>query len=65
MSLTDGIGNIAAGRAESKPMCLGGTPMRRFMVGAIPVVLPLVGGPSQPPLASATATIDWNAGACN
>jgi glyoxylase-like metal-dependent hydrolase (beta-lactamase superfamily II) len=62
--LRDGIEKIAAGRAESKPMCLGGTPMRRFMVGAFPVVLPLVGGPSQPPLASATATIDWNAAAC-
>ncbi len=62
--LANGIGDIAAGRGTSKPMCLGGTPTRRFSVGDFPVVLPLVGGPSQPPLASVTTTIDWNAGPC-
>lgn len=62
--LAQGIGDIAAGRGTSTPMCLGGTPTRRFSVGDFPVVLPLVGGPPQPPLASVTTTIDWNAGPC-
>jgi glyoxylase-like metal-dependent hydrolase (beta-lactamase superfamily II) len=62
--LANGIGEIAAGGGTSSPMCLGGTPTRRFSVGDFPVVLPLVGGSPQPPLASVTATIDWNAGPC-
>jgi glyoxylase-like metal-dependent hydrolase (beta-lactamase superfamily II) len=62
--LAAGIGQIAHSHAESKPTCLGGTPMRRFDVGAFRVVLPLIGGDSQPPLASVTATIDWDAGPC-
>jgi glyoxylase-like metal-dependent hydrolase (beta-lactamase superfamily II) len=62
--LANGIGEIAAGGGTSKPMCLGGTPTRRFSVGDFPVVLPLVGGSPQPPLASVTTTMDWNAGPC-
>jgi hydroxyacylglutathione hydrolase len=62
--LTRGVGEIAAGRAASTPSCLGNTPMRRYLVGVFPFVLPLPGGPEQRPLGSVTETLDWDAGAC-
>jgi len=62
--VTRGVGEIAAGRAVSTPSCLGNTPTRRYLVGAFPFVLPVPGGPDQPPLGSVTETLDWDAGAC-
>jgi glyoxylase-like metal-dependent hydrolase (beta-lactamase superfamily II) len=55
---------IADGKLDSKAMCLGGQPMRRFDVGAFAFVLPA--DPSEPlkPLASATQTLDWLGAAC-
>jgi glyoxylase-like metal-dependent hydrolase (beta-lactamase superfamily II) len=63
--LARGIADIAAGRqTDSRPICLAGTPMRRFMIGAFPVLLPLPGGAVQVPLESVTATVDFEGGAC-
>lgn len=62
--LTHGVGEIAAGRAEPTSSCLGNTPMRRYLVGVFPFVLPVPGGPDQQPLGSVTETLDWDAGAC-
>lgn len=62
--LASGVELIAAEKAIATPSCLGGAPMRRYMVGAFPFVLPMPGGPAQPPLASVTATIEWNGGPC-
>lgn len=62
--LAHGIGEIAAGHASANPMCLGGTPMRRFNVGVFPVVLPVVGGATLPPLGTVTETLDWEGGSC-
>jgi glyoxylase-like metal-dependent hydrolase (beta-lactamase superfamily II) len=62
--LAAGIADIAAGRAVSKPMCLGGIPMLRYDVGAFPIVLPSASGATLAPLGSATETLDWLGGAC-
>ena len=62
--VTRGVGEIAAGRAVSTPSCLGNTPMRRYLVGDFPFVLPVPGGPDQPPLGSVIETLDWDPGAC-
>jgi glyoxylase-like metal-dependent hydrolase (beta-lactamase superfamily II) len=63
--LAAGIGAIAAGKATSTPMCLGGTPMRRFNVGPFPVVLPVSAEATLQPLGSVTETLDWEGGECN
>ena len=63
-AMASGIAVIAAEKATATPSCLGGAPMRRYMVGAFPFVLPVPGGPPQPPLASVTATIEWDGGPC-
>jgi hypothetical protein len=63
--VASGVAAIAAGNAAWTPTCLGGTPMRRFIVGVFPFVLPMPGGPTQPPLGSVTETIDWEGGACH
>ncbi len=62
--LASGVAVIAADKATATPSCLGGAPMRRYMVGAFPFVLPVPGGPPQPPLASVTTTIEWDGGPC-
>lgn len=62
--LSRGISEIAAGKATSIPMCLGGAPMRRFNVGAFPIVLPVSADAPLPPLGSVTETLDWEGGAC-
>jgi glyoxylase-like metal-dependent hydrolase (beta-lactamase superfamily II) len=62
--LATGIGAIAAGRATSTPMCLGGTPMRRFNVGTFAVVLPTGSDATLKPLGSVTETLDWEGGEC-
>ena len=62
--LSAGIARIAAGGSESTPMCLGGTPMRRFAVGAFPILLPVTADATLPPLGSVTETLDWEGGAC-
>jgi glyoxylase-like metal-dependent hydrolase (beta-lactamase superfamily II) len=62
--VADGVAEIAAGHATATPSCLGSTPMRRYLVGVFPFVLPVPGGPDQPPLDSVTETLDWDAGAC-
>jgi hydroxyacylglutathione hydrolase len=63
--LASGIGAIAAGTAVSSPMCLGGTPMRRFNVGAFPIVLPVSADATLKPLGSVTETLDWEGGECS
>jgi len=61
-----GIGAIAAnGAVAPNQVCLGGTPMRRYMVGPFPVLLPLEGGAPQAPLASVNETVDFEGKACN
>jgi len=62
--LAAGVAAIADGHATSKPMCLGGTPMLRYDVGAFPFVLPTASGATLPPLGSVTETLDWLGGAC-
>jgi hydroxyacylglutathione hydrolase len=62
--LADGIHAIAAGAAASTPMCLGGTPMRRFSVGAFPIVLPVSADATLMPLGSVTETLAWEGGEC-
>jgi len=62
--LAGGIRAIAAGAATSTPMCLGGTPMRRFNVGAFPIVLPESADARLKPLGSVTETLDWEGGTC-
>jgi len=62
--VTRGVEEIAAGRAVSTPSCLGNTPMRRYLVGDFPFVLPVPGGTDQPPFGSVTETLDWDPGAC-
>ena len=63
--LAAGIGAIAAGKATSTSMCLGGTPMRRFNVGPFPIVLPVSAEGTLKPLGSVTETLDWEGGECN
>jgi glyoxylase-like metal-dependent hydrolase (beta-lactamase superfamily II) len=63
--LGGGIAAIAAGRdTRSNVICLGGTPMRRFIVGPFPVLLPLAGGPPQAPLESVNAVVDFEGSSC-
>jgi glyoxylase-like metal-dependent hydrolase (beta-lactamase superfamily II) len=62
--LADGVADIAAGRATSKPMCLAGIPMLRYDVGVFPFVLPSASGALLTPLGSSTETLDWLGGAC-
>jgi glyoxylase-like metal-dependent hydrolase (beta-lactamase superfamily II) len=62
--LAGGIRAIAAGTATSAPMCLGGTPMRRFNVGAFPIVLPVSADATLKPLGSVTETLNWEGGEC-
>jgi glyoxylase-like metal-dependent hydrolase (beta-lactamase superfamily II) len=62
--LAGGIRAIAAGTAVSTPMCLGGTPTRRFTVGAFAVVLPVSDDATLKPLGSVTETLDWEGGEC-
>jgi hydroxyacylglutathione hydrolase len=62
--LAGGIRAIAAGTAASTPMCLGGTPMRRFSVGAFPILLPVSADATLKPLGSVTETLDWEGGEC-
>jgi glyoxylase-like metal-dependent hydrolase (beta-lactamase superfamily II) len=62
--LATGVDQIAAGTANSKPMCLGGISMRRFDVGAFAVVLPTTANDVLKPLGSATETLDWLGEAC-
>jgi hydroxyacylglutathione hydrolase len=63
--LATGIGAIAAGTATSTPMCLGGIPMRRFNVGAFPILLPVSADATLKPLGSVTETLDWEGGECD
>jgi len=62
--LAHGIRAIAQGTATAAPMCLGGTPMRRFNVGAFPIVLPVTADATLKPLGTVTETLDWQGGAC-
>ncbi len=62
--LAGGIRGIAEAKATAAPMCLGGTPMRRFNVGAFPIVLPVTADATLKPLGSVTETLDWNGGEC-
>jgi glyoxylase-like metal-dependent hydrolase (beta-lactamase superfamily II) len=65
VQLANGIAAIADGRITVwTRVCLGATPMRHYLVGPFPVLLALPGGPEQPPFASATETVDFDAGAC-
>ena len=63
--LSSGIAVIAAGSAESKPMCLGGQPMRSFEIGAFSIVLRASADQSMRPLKSNVETLDWHGGACS
>ncbi len=63
--LSSGIAAIAAGHAQSKPMCLGGQPMRSFEIGAFSVVLRNRADESLRPLQSNIETLDWRGGACS
>ena len=64
--LASGITKVAAGRVStSVVVCLGPTPMRRFMVGAFPILLPGPHGTIQDPLGSVTETVDFGGTACN
>lgn len=65
VTLAHGAQEIADGRIPSKPMCLGGLPMRRFDVGAFAFVLPSSSGARLRPLSSATETLDWVSEACS
>ena len=63
--LAGGIGDIAAGRVSTAThICLGGVPMRRFTIGAFPILLPVPGGPLQAPLASVNEVVDFEGSAC-
>jgi glyoxylase-like metal-dependent hydrolase (beta-lactamase superfamily II) len=62
--LAGGIRSIAEAKATAAPMCLGGTPMRRFDVGAFPIVLPVTPEGTLKPLGSVTETLDWLGGEC-
>lgn len=63
--LAIGIADIASGRSRaSNRLCLGGTPVRRFIVGAFPVLLPVPGGAAQAPLESVLDVVDFGGSAC-
>jgi glyoxylase-like metal-dependent hydrolase (beta-lactamase superfamily II) len=63
--LAAGIDAISTGQAVSEPMCLGGTPMRRFNVGSFPILLPVVAGSTLQPLGSAAEMLEWQGDKCN
>jgi glyoxylase-like metal-dependent hydrolase (beta-lactamase superfamily II) len=62
--LAAGVDAIAGGRAQWKPSCLGGVPMRRYDVGPFPILLPAATGHDLPPQNSSTETLDWLATQC-
>jgi glyoxylase-like metal-dependent hydrolase (beta-lactamase superfamily II) len=62
--LAAGVDAIAAGTAQWKPSCGGGVAMRRYEVGAFPIVLSAVTGKDLPPQNSSTETIDFLGSAC-
>src|SRR6266404_5191440 len=64
-ALATGVVNIANGNEKPVPACLGGLPMKRYDIGAFPILLPADGGRALQPLSSATETLDWLNGACD
>jgi glyoxylase-like metal-dependent hydrolase (beta-lactamase superfamily II) len=64
--LADGISSIAANRnAAFTQICMGGTPMQRYVVAAFPILLPVPGATMQPPLGSVTEELNFEGGPCN
>jgi glyoxylase-like metal-dependent hydrolase (beta-lactamase superfamily II) len=64
-ALATGVVNIANGNEKPVSACLGGLPMKRYDIGAFPILLPADGSRALPPLSSATETLDWLNGACD
>jgi glyoxylase-like metal-dependent hydrolase (beta-lactamase superfamily II) len=62
--LATGIDAIAAGTAAWKPACGGGVSLRRYEVGAFPIMLPAAPGQELPPQNSSTETIDFLGAGC-
>lgn len=64
--LASGLEQVVAGHSNSSTVvCLGPTPMRRLMIGQLPVFLPGPHGELQDPLGSATETVDFGGSACH
>lgn len=65
VQLASGIADIAANRSSAfTQICMGGTPMRRFVVAAFPILMPVPGAAMQPPLESVTQELNFEGGPC-
>ena len=59
------VSAIASNRSSAfTQICLANTPMRKFMVGVFPILVPVPGGAMQPPLESVTQELNFLGGPC-
>jgi glyoxylase-like metal-dependent hydrolase (beta-lactamase superfamily II) len=63
--LSAGISRIAANQSPFTQICMGGTPMRRYVVADFPILLPVPGAKMQPPLGSVTEELNFDGIPCD